>query len=82
MFVDSAYSSTNTISNNVYSNGSMNMDEKMESLDQILSSDGRTNGMSASNPLINPIDKLYSMQSSYFNAEWVSYGGEWIFILL
>ncbi|XP_045200231.2 LIM homeobox transcription factor 1-beta.1-like isoform X1 [Mercenaria mercenaria] len=66
---DSAYSSTNTMSNNVYSNGSMNMDEKMESIDQILNSDGRTNGMAVSNTLINPIDKLYSMQSSYFNAE-------------
>lgn len=68
---DSAYSSANTMSNNVYSNGSMNMDEKMESLDQILNTDGRSNGMSVSNTLINPIDKLYSMQSSYFSAEWI-----------
>ncbi|KAL4219219.1 hypothetical protein ACF0H5_021801 [Mactra antiquata] len=66
---DSAYSSTNTISNNVYSNGSLNMEDKMESIDQILSTDGRSNGMNVSNTLINPIDKLYSMQSSYFNAE-------------
>lgn len=75
LFADSAYSSANTMSNNVYSNGSMNMDEKMESLDQILNTDGRSNGMSVSNTLINPIDKLYSMQSSYFNAEWNEWKG-------
>jgi len=45
------------------------LDDKMDSIDQILAHDGRTNGMSVSNTLINPIDKLYSMQSSYFNAE-------------
>ncbi|WAR31563.1 LMX1A-like protein [Mya arenaria] len=62
---DSAYSSTNTGSH-AYSNGSM-LDDKMDSIDQLLGQDGRT--MSGSNTLINPIDKLYSMQSSYFNAE-------------
>ncbi|KAH3797084.1 LIM homeobox transcription factor 1-beta.1-like isoform X2 [Dreissena polymorpha] len=64
---DSAYSSTNTVSRTTYSNGSV-LEDKMEALDQLLA-DGRTNGLSASSSLINPIDKLYSMQSSYFSAD-------------
>jgi len=67
-FTDSAYSSTNTVSQNAYSNGSM-LEDKMDSIEQILGPDGRTNGHTSSSSLINPIDKLYSMQSSYFSAE-------------
>lgn len=55
------------MSNNVYSDSSTPMEDKMDSIDQILL-DRPSNG-SVCGSVINPIDKLYSMQSSYFSAE-------------
>ena len=68
-FSDSVFSGSQSMSNNVYSDGSVNLDEKMDSIDRILGQDRQTNGGSHCNNVINPIDKLYSMQSSYFSAE-------------
>ena len=61
------YSSSQAVSNNVYSDSSTPMEDKMDSIDQILL-DRPPNGTVCST-VINPIDKLYSMQSSYFSAE-------------
>ena len=69
--LDSAYSSNRPLSNNMYSDTSVNMDDKMDSIDQILAQERHIshNGGTPCGNVINPIDKLYSMQSSYFNAE-------------
>ena len=61
------YSSSQAMSNNVYSDSSTPMEDKMDSIDQILL-DRQPNG-TVCGTVINPIDKLYSMQSSYFSAE-------------
>ncbi|KAK3605282.1 hypothetical protein CHS0354_001400 [Potamilus streckersoni] len=62
----SDYSSTPAI----YSDGSMSLDDKMEPMDQFLANDKSSNGNGVSNgSVINPIDKLYSMQNSYFSSD-------------
>ncbi|KAK6195461.1 hypothetical protein SNE40_000889 [Patella caerulea] len=44
------------------------MDDNVDSIDHMLMSENLTHSSMAGN-LINPIDKLYSMQSSYFSAD-------------
>ena len=66
-FSDSVYSSNQPLSNNVYSDSSTPMEDKMDTIDHILL-DRPPNG-TVCGSVINPIDKLYSMQSSYFSAE-------------
>ncbi len=59
--------------------GSLSIENGLESIDDVLMSPTHHQGAPQGVPppgqnqqggtLINPIDKLYSMQSSYFNAE-------------
>ncbi|KAL5011426.1 hypothetical protein ScPMuIL_009977 [Solemya velum] len=54
-------------SNGVYSEGPLSMEENM-SIDQMLLTESPHSSIT-SGSVINPIDKLYSMQNSYFNAD-------------
>ena len=67
LFSDSVYSSNQALSNNVYSDSSTPLDDKMDTIDHILLE--RPSNGTVCNTVINPIDKLYSMQSSYFSTE-------------
>ena len=55
--------------------GSMGMDSSLDSIDNMLmgqSQQGQPvtqNNGGGGGPIVNPIDKLYSMQTSYFSAE-------------
>ncbi|XP_046336306.1 LIM homeobox transcription factor 1-beta-like isoform X2 [Haliotis rufescens] len=54
----------------MYPETPMPLEDGVEAIDQMLMNDSTGHPhISASGPLINPIDKLYSMQSSYFSAE-------------
>ena len=48
---------------------SRTMDGSLENIDEVLMTQTSQNNGSGHGTLVNPIDKLYSMQSSYFNAE-------------
>ncbi|XP_041370837.1 LIM homeobox transcription factor 1-beta.1-like [Gigantopelta aegis] len=61
--------SNNNLTDGMYSDSHLQMEEN-ETLDQMLMHDsGPHNQITPGAALINPIDKLYSMQSSYFSAE-------------
>ncbi|GAB1598576.1 LIM homeobox transcription factor 1-alpha-like isoform X1, partial [Argonauta hians] len=51
----------------LYSDGGL--DESMDNIDHVLMTDANTHNNLSSGPVINPIDKLYSMQNSYFSAD-------------
>ena len=56
--------------------GTLGMDGSMETMEDVLMSQagagaatgGQQNGSAPQGALVNPIDKLYSMQTSYFSA--------------
>ena len=75
---------TNTsVGESIYE-GSLNIENGLEHIEDVLMSHNHHQGAPPAapsgggggqgTPLINPIDKLYSMQSSYFNAEWFTVG--------
>lgn len=51
----------------LYSDGGL--DESMDNIDHVLMTESSSHNNLTPGPVINPIDKLYSMQNSYFNAE-------------
>ncbi|XP_036356435.1 LIM homeobox transcription factor 1-alpha-like isoform X4 [Octopus sinensis] len=51
----------------LYSDGGL--DESMDNIDHVLMTEANTHNNLSSGPVINPIDKLYSMQNSYFSAD-------------
>ena len=55
---------------NVY-DGSMGVESGLDNIDDVImgQSGPGSHGNSPRGSLVNPIDKLYSMQNSYFNAE-------------
>ncbi len=50
--------------------GGIGMEPNMDTLDDVMmGQNSQPNGTASQDTLVNPIDKLYSMQSSYFNTD-------------
>ena len=49
--------------------GSMGMEGNLDTIDDVLLGNQSAPNGTSQGGLVNPIDKLYSMQSSYFSAE-------------
>lgn len=58
------------MADNLYE-GSLGVESGLDNLDDVIMSQSGSgsHGNSPRGSLVNPIDKLYSMQNSYFNAE-------------
>lgn len=62
---------TQGLGESVYPDTPMGLEDNVEGLDHMLL--GEANGhpsLGSMGQIINPIDKLYSMHTSYFNGEW------------
>ena len=59
---------SNSVGDAMYNNN-MSLEGSLENIEDVLISQGSQPNNGTNGPVVNPIDKLYSMQSSYFSTE-------------